>query len=97
MPESLQTFIWIFGVAIIGVLLAMVGFFFVRLISGLDNFKSEMTAAIRELGDAMHTIHVDLGGKFSDLNARVGVIEEAGCIIHRRRKDDQYITPRKEH
>lgn len=89
MPESLQTFIWIFGVAFIGILLAIVAFFVVRLIQGMDAFKIEVTAAIGGLNQTMTTIKNDLGKDLSDLHARVKVIEEAGCIGHRsRRKED---------
>lgn len=90
MPESLQNFIWMFGVGMIAVLLSIVAFFVVRLIQGMDTFKIEVTTAISGLNSTMTTIKNDLGKDLSDLHARVKVIEEAGCIAHRnRRKDDQ--------
>ena len=90
MPESLQTFIWLFGVGLIVVLLGIVGYFVIRLISGMDSFKADVTEALGELRDTMNAIHGSLGRDLSDLHARVKVIEEAGCIAHRtRRKEDQ--------
>lgn len=90
MPESLQTFIWLFGVGIIVMLLGIVGYFVVRLISGMDSFKVEVTGALGELRDTMTAIRTDLGEDLNDLHARVKVIEEAGCIAHRnRRKEDE--------
>jgi len=88
-PESLQTFIWLFGVGIIVMLLGIVGYFVVRLISGMDSFKVEVTGALGELRETMTAIRNDLGEDLNDLHARVKVIEEAGCIGHRsRRKED---------
>jgi hypothetical protein len=94
MPESLQTFIWLFGIGVIGVLLTLVGFFVVRLINGMDSFKTEVTAALTELSRTMTAIRVDLGDDLADVRAKVKVIEEAGCIGHRtRRKEDTTCYP----
>jgi hypothetical protein len=84
MPESLQTFIWIFGVGFICTLLAIVAFFLVRLIKGADNFKVEVTASLKELSSTMMAIREKLGEDLNDLHVRVKVIEEAGCVAHRK-------------
>lgn len=87
MPETLQTFIWTFGVAFIVLLLGIVGYFVVRLIAGMDSFKVEVTGALGELRDTMTAIRTNMGRDMNDLHTRVKVIEEAGCIAHRRRED----------
>lgn len=84
MPETLQTFIWLFGVGLIAVLLGIVGFFVVRLINGMDTFKVEVTAAISELSRTMAAIRIDLGEDLTDAKARIKMLEEFGCTQRRK-------------
>jgi hypothetical protein len=79
MPDTLAQFIWIFGVALVATLGAVTGFFFIRLIKGLDNFEKNVTGSLKTIGENMSAIH-------HDLDARVKVIEVAGCLIHRHQR-----------
>jgi hypothetical protein len=80
MPTDIATLLWILGGGLISLLLALVAWFVVRLVQGLDDFKQAVTGSIHELSESMHSIHKDLG-------ERVRVIEVAGCINHRRKED----------
>lgn len=85
MPETIAMLVWIVGGAVIVALLAIVAFFIVRLINGIDAFKDAVTAEIKGLGKAITAVHADVTEQVGGLRTRVTVLEEAGCEPCRER------------
>lgn len=79
MPETIAMLVWIVGGAVIIGLLGIVAFFIVRLINGLDLFKTEVTSGLQNLNKSLTFVHDELKGQIGSLNLRVAVVEEAGC------------------
>jgi 5-bromo-4-chloroindolyl phosphate hydrolysis protein len=85
MPETIAMLVWIVGGAVIVMLLSIVAFFIHRLISGIDDFKKDVTGALQGLTNSVSNIREDLAEQVGGLNTRVTVLEEAGCEPCRER------------